>query len=332
MDHRQGPLRVPLRHRAGPAHLPAGARPEDGGDGELRPASWPEAFAVAARGLQRRGRRGRPHRRPGHRRGRLRLQQVRPGRARHQRHRLPGPAALGRGGRLPRRRGRAAHRRSTYADLETAATVVLAGLEPEDEAGTIFLRLRKAALHRPHPRRRDRAVRHPRPAQDGRPRWCRPRPATRPRRSTQLATHGEFGLDGDRRDPGRRAAGHLARRAHRRRDAGPHHRRPAGLGAAPRRRPRRGRGRLPAHPAARRPSGRRRRRPRRRRHRLGRRPPARHRRPRRRRRSSPRCSPASSAAWSSAASTPTTPPTRPPPGPRSRPRPSWSPSSCARPT
>ncbi len=35
----------------------------------------------------------------------------------------------------------------TYADLEAASTVVLAGLEPEDEAGTIFLRLRKAALH-----------------------------------------------------------------------------------------------------------------------------------------------------------------------------------------
>ena len=33
---------------------------------------------------------------------------------------------------------------ATYADLESAATVVLAGLEPEDEAGAIFLRLRKA--------------------------------------------------------------------------------------------------------------------------------------------------------------------------------------------
>jgi NADH-quinone oxidoreductase subunit G len=32
----------------------------------------------------------------------------------------------------------------TYADLESARTVLLAGLEPEDEAGTIFLRLRKA--------------------------------------------------------------------------------------------------------------------------------------------------------------------------------------------
>jgi NADH-quinone oxidoreductase subunit G len=33
----------------------------------------------------------------------------------------------------------------TYADLESAATVVLVGIEPEDEAGMIFLRLRKAA-------------------------------------------------------------------------------------------------------------------------------------------------------------------------------------------
>ena len=32
----------------------------------------------------------------------------------------------------------------TYADLETARSVVLVGLEPEDEAGAIFLRLRKA--------------------------------------------------------------------------------------------------------------------------------------------------------------------------------------------
>jgi NADH-quinone oxidoreductase subunit G len=35
----------------------------------------------------------------------------------------------------------------TYADLESARTVVLAGLEPEDEAGSIFLRLRKANRH-----------------------------------------------------------------------------------------------------------------------------------------------------------------------------------------
>jgi NADH-quinone oxidoreductase subunit G len=33
----------------------------------------------------------------------------------------------------------------TYADLETAGTVVLVGLEPEDEAATVYLRLRKRA-------------------------------------------------------------------------------------------------------------------------------------------------------------------------------------------
>jgi NADH-quinone oxidoreductase subunit G len=33
----------------------------------------------------------------------------------------------------------------TFADLERAAAVLLVGLEPEDEAGTVFLRLRKAA-------------------------------------------------------------------------------------------------------------------------------------------------------------------------------------------
>ncbi len=34
----------------------------------------------------------------------------------------------------------------TYRDLESASTVLLVGLEPEDEAGAIFLRLRKASL------------------------------------------------------------------------------------------------------------------------------------------------------------------------------------------
>ena len=33
----------------------------------------------------------------------------------------------------------------SFADLESASTVVLAGLEPEDEAGAIFLRLRKGS-------------------------------------------------------------------------------------------------------------------------------------------------------------------------------------------
>lgn len=113
-------------------------------DGELRPASWPEAFAVAARGLH-----------------------------------AAGASAVLTGGRLTaedayayakfarvslgthdidfRARPHTAEEASflaaqvalsggvTYADLETAPVVVLLGLEPEDEAATIFLRLRKAA-------------------------------------------------------------------------------------------------------------------------------------------------------------------------------------------
>ncbi|MBL0746070.1 NADH-quinone oxidoreductase subunit G [Nocardioides baculatus] len=113
-------------------------------DGELRPASWTEAFAVAARGL-----------------------------------RDAGASAVLTGGRLTaedayayakfarvslgtndvdfRARPHSAEEASflashvalsgdvTYADLEAAPVVVLLGLEPEDEAATIFLRLRKAA-------------------------------------------------------------------------------------------------------------------------------------------------------------------------------------------
>ncbi len=116
----------------------------DGGRGELRPASWTEAFAVAARGL-----------------------------------RAAGAGAVLTGGRLTaedayayakfarvaldtndidfRARAHSAEEASflashvalsgdvTYADLEAASSVLLVGLEPEDEAATIFLRLRKAA-------------------------------------------------------------------------------------------------------------------------------------------------------------------------------------------
>ena len=67
--------------------------------GELRPASWTEAFAVAARGLRDAGAARRAHRWSAHRRGRLRLRQVRPRLPRHQRHRLPRPPAHRGGGR-----------------------------------------------------------------------------------------------------------------------------------------------------------------------------------------------------------------------------------------
>ena len=74
--------------------------------GELVEASWPEALERAARGPARgrdARRRRRAARRPADRRGRLRLREVRPGRAGHQRHRLPGPPAQRRGAGLPRR-------------------------------------------------------------------------------------------------------------------------------------------------------------------------------------------------------------------------------------
>ncbi|EON25424.1 MULTISPECIES: NADH-quinone oxidoreductase subunit G [Nocardioides] len=116
-------------------------------DGQLRPASWPEAFAVAARGL-----------------------------------RAAGASAVLTGGRVTaedayayakfarvalgtndidfRARPHSAEEADflasfvalssevSYADLESASVVVLAGLEPEDEAATIFLRLRKASKGR----------------------------------------------------------------------------------------------------------------------------------------------------------------------------------------
>jgi len=124
--------------------------------GELRAASWPEAFAVAARGLARAKRK--VGLLPG---GRLTAEdayawskfarvtcrtnnidfRARPLGADHGAEEAsflassvvltgPGNGAV------------------TYADLESARTVLLAGFEPEDEAGAIFLRLRKAHLAR----------------------------------------------------------------------------------------------------------------------------------------------------------------------------------------
>ena len=120
-------------------------------DGELRPASWPEAFAVAARGLQSVADTGRGVGvLPG---GRLTTEDA-------YAYSRFARAALGTNDIDFRSRPLSAEEASflastvaatgpeggavTYADLESAATVVLVGLEPEDEAGTIFLRLRKA--------------------------------------------------------------------------------------------------------------------------------------------------------------------------------------------
>jgi NADH-quinone oxidoreductase subunit G len=113
-------------------------------DGELRPASWTEAFAVAARGLADAGEVGVL---PG---GRLTAEDA-------YAYAKFARVALGTNDVDFRARPLSAEEADflaaevalsgtvSYADLEAAPTVVLAGLDPEDEAGTIFLRLRKAS-------------------------------------------------------------------------------------------------------------------------------------------------------------------------------------------
>lgn len=121
-----------------------------GTDGALRPASWPEAFTVAARGLAAAREAGGVGVLTGGRltaedayayaklaRVALRTNDIdfraRPLSAEETAFLATRVAltAPGNGG-------------VTYGDLESAAKVVLVGLEPEDEAGAIFLRLRKA--------------------------------------------------------------------------------------------------------------------------------------------------------------------------------------------
>ncbi len=131
-------------------------RSADGGDGELRPASWTEAFAVAARGLAAAAADGRGVGvLPG---GRITAED---GYAYSKFARV----ALGTHDVDFRARPLSAEEASflaaevvlrgpgngavTYADLERANTVVLVGFEPEDEAGTVFLRLRKASARKP---------------------------------------------------------------------------------------------------------------------------------------------------------------------------------------
>ena len=244
-------------------------------DGSLRPASWPEAFTVAARGLAEAGASavltgGRITAEDGYAYSKFARVALGTNDIDFRARPLSAEETSFLAAEVVLRQG------ATYADLESAATVVLAGLEPEDEAGAIFLRLRKAhaAGQGPHPRRLHRALHVPRPAEarrpprrdPARPRGAGPPGPARPRRLRHRRDVG---------DPRRRASRHLSRRAQRRGRGGRQDRRQARVGAAPCGRPGRGRDRLPAHPAARRPAGRRPVRPRRRRHHLGRRQPAR---------------------------------------------------------
>ena len=124
------------------------------GAGELRPASWTEAFAVAARGLAAARAAGGVGVLTG---GRLTAEdsyayskfarvalgtndidfRARPHSAEEAEF-LAAEVVLDGPGSNP----------VTYGDLEAARSVVLIGLEPEDEAATIFLRLRKTARGR----------------------------------------------------------------------------------------------------------------------------------------------------------------------------------------
>ncbi len=116
--------------------------------GEHRAASWPEAFAVAARGLRAAGDAGGVGVLTG---GRLTFEDA-------YAYAKFARVALGTNDIDFRARPHSTEEADllasrvagsglgvTFSDLERATTVVLAGLEPEDEAGTIFLRLRKAS-------------------------------------------------------------------------------------------------------------------------------------------------------------------------------------------
>jgi len=117
-------------------------------DGELRPASWTEAFAVAARGLQEAA--GSVGVLPG---GRLTAEDA-------YAYSKFARVALGTNDIDFRARPHSAEEADflastvaapsspevTYAGLERARKVVLVGFEPEDESPIVFLRLRKAAL------------------------------------------------------------------------------------------------------------------------------------------------------------------------------------------
>ncbi len=163
-------------------------------DGELRPASWPEAFAVAARGLQEAGATG-----------------VLPG----GRVTAEDAYAYSKFARVALQTNDVDFRarplsteeadflaaevvlRSDvqYADLESATTVVLAGLEPEDEAGAIFLRLRKASLAQ----RRSRVVSVAPYASRGLQKMAgqllATRPGDEPAALASLVEHADFGID-----------------------------------------------------------------------------------------------------------------------------------------
>ncbi len=140
VDHRQGPLRVHLRAGRGPADLPAGpARTASCGPrpgprrSPSRRAAWPPSARRACSPAA-----ASPPRTPT-------PTASSPGWRSTPTTSTSAPARLSAEETGFLGRHVALSQGVTYADLEAASTVLLVGLEPEDEAGTIFLRLRKAA-------------------------------------------------------------------------------------------------------------------------------------------------------------------------------------------
>ena len=148
MELRQGPLRVPLPDVGGPDHPADGPRTPTACCAET---SWTDAHQVAAAGLLAARDNGGIGVLAG---GRLTVDDAYAYAkfarlaAAHQRHRLPGPAALGRGARRSSPRTSSAHgpeRRDLHARWRRRPPCCCVALEPEEESPILFLRLRKAA-------------------------------------------------------------------------------------------------------------------------------------------------------------------------------------------
>ena len=282
VDHRQGPVRVPLRERRRPADLPAD--PRRTASSARRPGPRPSPSPPVASPPLRCGVGVLPG-------GRITAED---GYAYSKFAR----AALGTHDIDFRARPLSAEESSflaaevvlrgpgngavTYTDLERANTVVLVGFEPEDEAGAVFLRLRKASRRTPATRVVALAPFATRGLRKMAGTLVPTVPGEEAAALDALGMTGDHPLDstsvilvGERLAT---SAGALSSAA----GARLAHRCPAGLGAAPGRRPGRDRDRLPAQPAARWPSGRRRPGARRRGHHLGAGVAARDARPRRR--------------------------------------------------
>ncbi len=163
-------------------------------DGELRPASWPEAFAVAARGLVAAGSAGVLTG------GRLTAEDA-------YAYSKFARVSLGTNDIDFRARPHSAEEADflasevvlrspvSYDDLESASAVVLAGLEPEDEAGAVFLRLRKASMARPGTRVVAVAPYASRGLQKMGGQLIRTAPGDEPAALASLVEHAEHGID-----------------------------------------------------------------------------------------------------------------------------------------